>query len=123
MATPDLNEPLIIPRQALIDKLEENLAAEVAKREKAEADRAAERQEMLDAIAAFTPDELYNIFRRHYAEDVSTLKWDKEHKTFVTADLAPTPIETDLEKFTRVLTMATQDNIEVTPNESLYRLL
>lgn len=121
--TPDLNKPLTIERETLIAKLNENLAAEVAKREKAEADRAAERQEILDLIATFTPDELYNIFASNYTTDPAALKFDKEHKSYVTNEIKPTQTETDLEKFARVLEMATDKTLELTPNESLYKLL
>lgn len=121
--TPDLNKPLTIDRDVLIAKLQENLDAEVAKRVAAEAEQAAVRQEALDAIAAFTPDELYNIFRDYYSTEATTLKFDKEHKSYVTHATEPTRLENDLEKFVRVLTMASDKTVEITPNESIYKLL
>lgn len=123
MATPDLNKPLTIARTDLVDKLQENLDAEVAKREAKEAEQAAERETVLAAIAEFTPDELYNIFRSFYTVDDKNLALDKTNQAFVTPTIKPTRIETDTEKFVRVLTMANDTNIELTPGESLYALL
>lgn len=123
MATPDLNKPLTIARPALIEKLDENLAAEVAKREAAEAERAEERKAVIDAIKKFSDDELYNIFESNFTVEVDTLKFDKKNKSYVTQAIKPSKTESDLEKFARVLKMANDETVELIPNQVLYDLL
>jgi hypothetical protein len=121
--TPDLDKPLTIKRTVLIAKLQENLDKEVAKREEAEAAEEKGREDVLAAIAAFTPDELYNIFAHNYSTKVETLKFDKDQKSWVTKDVIPTARETDLEKFVRVLGIASDADILLKPNQELYGLL
>lgn len=123
MATPDLNKPLNLNRTTLLKKLEENLAAEVAKRNEAEAEQTKSREEILALIAEFTPDELYNIFRHKWIADVEGLKYAKEKKTWVTEAIKPTKTESDLEKFVRVLGMTDDKTVEVLPSESLYAVI
>lgn len=121
--TPDLNKPLTIPRETLITRLQENLDAEVAKRTEAEAEQTKAREEVLAAIAEFTPDELYNIFFSRWVVDLDGLKLAKERKTWVTEEIKPTKKESDLEKFVRILGYASDKDIELLPNQELFSLL
>lgn len=123
VATPDLNKPLTIPRTTLIEKLQENLDAEKAKREATAAEQVKAREEVVALIARFNDDELYNIFHQYWTIDEETLKTAKKNKTFVTPAVEPSKKESDLEKFVRVLGLATDTEIEVFPSDNLYPLL
>lgn len=120
---PDINKPLTIPRLEVVKRLEEHLAEEVKKREDAIAAEEKSREETLAAIAKFTPDELYNLFYEVYTVTAKDITFDQENKSYVTTEAVPTKLESDLEKFVRVLKMAKDESIEVTPSQELYRLL
>lgn len=123
----DIDKPLSIKREALIARLQENLDKEQAARADMEARAAASRQAAVDAIHTLTDDELHNIVARFLGgggrDLVEQIQKAKEDETFVTPKLAVSRRENDLEKFVRVLGMASDSVIEVKPNQPIYSLL
>ena len=123
----EIEQPLHIPREALITRLKSNLADKRKKREEAEAAVKASRKEVEAVIGKFSNDELVNILTAHLYADQERLKgWAKnaqEEKQYVSHDSKPTPVEDKLEKTVRVLEMASDQEIEITPQDAIYPLL
>lgn len=115
--------PLNIKREALIKALQEKLDARVAEREAEQKLLDDARKELVDAIKAFSEDELYSIFKEYYTIDASKLRDAKKDKRFVPSTVQPTSNETELERAVRVLGMADDKTVEVKPTSNLYRLL
>lgn len=119
----DIKKPLHIPRKTLIARLEEVLKEKEKVRTDAEAEQASRRAKFTAAVKEFTDDELTNIFYDHVSNDIDTLEKWKEIKRFVSEESKPTPVEDQLAKQVRVLKMASDDDIEIAPNDNLYPLL
>lgn len=124
----DISQPLHIPKDALIARLQEVSDEATQKRADAAAKAQAARQTVLDAVAQLSPDQVANILDYklggygdskvvEFVEDV--VKNDK----FKTIDSVPTGIETVLERTIRVLGLASDSTIEVTPSDSIYSYL
>lgn len=123
----DVAQPLHIPRTALIEALNTRLDEEKKAREDADAAATARRQSLVDTVAKLSSDQVTNILS-HYVNDSTDglTKWveDKvEEKKFVSKALEVTPTENRIEKYVRVLTLASDDQIEVAPSDPIYPLL
>lgn len=116
-------KPLHVPTGKLIARLQERATEERERREKAEQAVADKRRELTEAIMALSEDELTNLVGQHVTQDPKWFVDAKEAKKFVSKESVPTPIETTLEKQIRVLKMASDEQIEVTPDEQIYQLL
>lgn len=125
----DIETPLNIKREDLIAVLETRLDEEKTKRETATAAQQANRQKAIDAIKSLTDDELFNIFGQFVKSVIDATdfaQWVekvKERKQYVSAEQQPDYIESTLERTVRVLKLAANDTIEVTPTDSIYPLL
>lgn len=125
----DIETPLNIKREDLITVLQGRLDEEKTKRETATAEQQANRQKVIDAIKTFTDDELFNIFNNYAksaADATDFAQWvekAKESKKYVSKEQQPDYIESTLERTVRVLKLAANETIEVTPTDSIYPLL
>lgn len=123
----DLEQPLTIPRQSLIDTLQTNLDAEKAEREKAIAAVAARRKEAANAVSSLSKDELLNLVQQYVTADLDDIVKMVEEAgqtgRLKSKDQTAGPKETALEKTVRVLTLANNDVIEVQPRTEIYNLL
>lgn len=123
----DIDKPLTIGRETLIGVLQENLDKEREAREKAEKNVADSRAKAIEALNALTDDELYNLVQQNTGWGseamAERLTKAKEDETYVTPKLATSRRENDLEKFVRVLGMASDSTVEVKPNQPIYNLL
>lgn len=119
----ELAKPINLDRVKVIDRLNELNAEAQAERDAEEAKFAAKRQEVLDAIAAFTPMELYRIFANNFTTSLEDLKEYKKEGTFDLEDPPRPKVETDRERFIRVLEMSPDATVEVAPTDDLYRQL
>lgn len=122
----DPQKPLNIKREDLIAKLQENLDEETAKREAKEARAAADRQSVSDWVEEHH-DEVVEYLGRgiegSWANVLKGLEDRFEGDAYVPKGATPTVRENDLEKYVRVLSMATDSTIEVTPDQPIYNLL
>lgn len=117
--------PLHIDRTKLIERLQEVAAEAEASRQKASDSAKAARQAILDLAAQLTPDQVANLVD-HFVGPCEPVKWFTdaiEGDKFVSKDVAPTAIETAIEKQIRVLEMATDTTVELQPTDSLYAYL
>jgi hypothetical protein len=120
-------QPLHIPRESLITRLEERRNDEIKAREdRAEAARKA-RQEIVSKVEKLTSDQVTNVLH-HFVQTApaSLHKWLDdvlENGKFVSKDEAPTSTETQLDKMISVLNLAADKEIEVAPTDPIYPLL
>lgn len=119
----NLPNPLNIPRPDLIKALQAKADAEAAKRKDSQDVLDASRKAAVDAINMFSPEELYEIFRDHYTVDAEFLTKCKTEKLWVPPQVQPSCTETALERAVRVLTLASDETVQVKPDSDLYRLL
>jgi hypothetical protein len=124
----DVDEPLVIDREKLVEVLQGNLTEEQNKRIKAEDDRMSNRQEIAAEIRAWSDDELVNFFTRNVnvMSKFDFLEWSarvRESGQFKSAETKPTERETSLEKYVRVLNLASNSTISVKPHDEVYPLL
>lgn len=124
-----LQKPLNLDREKVVAKLKENLANEKAKREAAEKKesdaRNAFRQFVLDH-----EEQIVNYLRSSLAGSSSSWTNSLERAeevfkddAFKSPDSKPGRLESELEKFVRVLEMTAEATIEVEPTQQVYDLL
>jgi CHAD domain-containing protein len=123
----ELTVPLNVSREALIETLQANLDAEKQKREEAQAAITKRREAAEEAISSLSADELLNLVQKYVndsLDDIVEMVADaKATGRLKSADMKPGPKESSLEKFVRVLSMASDPNIEVQVADSIYSLL
>lgn len=123
----ELTVPLNVPRQSLIDTLQGNLDEERQKREDAEAAIKKRREAAEEAVASLSSDELLNLVQKYVTDSLDELVEmvadAKATGRLKSAESKPGPKESSLEKFVRVLTLASDETIEVQVSDDLYRLL
>lgn len=121
------NQPLHIARETLLTQLRERQAEEQKKREEADAAVKARRQEAVEAVATLSPVEMLTLVQKQYGQDldaiVEMVKEAKETKRLIPADSKPNVTETRIDKWVRVLDLASDEQIEVTPTDEVYSLL
>ncbi len=127
MSTGNITQSLHIPKDALVGRLQEVANEAAAKRQDAADATKASRQSLLDAVGKLTADQVANILHNQICSDVSELEkkvnsWVEEGK-YVSIELAPTAVETALERTIRVLSMASDKEIEVKPTDEVYAYL
>jgi hypothetical protein len=125
--TPDLREPLHLNKEAVLEKLRENLEEERAKRaeatEKEKQARLSVNQVVLDEA-----DQIVGYLWRQFGANSWSQLEELLTKFFENNDYRPKAIkpshrEDSLEKFVRVLSMASNKDLTVEPTDSLYELL
>jgi hypothetical protein len=123
----DVKEPLEIPRETLIGTLQTNLDKAVAEREEKNAATIAS----MNAFKAFLAEHADEV-AGYVARGLGFRNWEESlvqvTRLFEDTDFTPvavkqTPNENSLEKFVRVLSLASNKTISVSPDEELYRLL
>lgn len=123
----DIAQPLHIPREALIKRLEERVAEEQEKRREAQESARKQRETVLAAVEKLTTDQVANILSYYIGllgEDLT--KWVEEkveQKKFVSKDVEPSSTETRLDKTIRVLKLASDKEVEIKPTDPVYPLL
>lgn len=124
---PNLREPLQLNTEQVLAKLQENLADEQAKRmEATEAEKQARltvQQKVLDEA-----DNIVGYLWRQFGVSSWAQLEEQLTKFFEANDYRPKGIkpshrEDSLEKFVRVLSMASNKTLTVEPTDSLYDLL
>jgi hypothetical protein len=115
--------PLNLDRAQLIAALQEKADAEKAKREAEQAKLDEARKEAIDAISAFSPQELYEIFRANFTTSVEDLTRYHDEERYVPKPVQAGKAETDLERAIRVLNLAADKTVEVRQGSDLYSLL
>ena len=125
-------QPLHVKRTDLIAAVQKRFDEEKQKRADAEKARSEARQAAVAAVQEFSGDQLTNIVAEYLkyigsmADNDYIVKWAKDKQeagAFVTKELQVTLVETSLEKWVRVLELATDEEIEVTPTDEVYSLL
>ena len=96
---------------------------EKAKREAEQAKLDEARKEAIDAISAFSPQELYEIFRANFTTSVEDLTRYHTEERYVPKPVQAGKTETDLERAVRVLGMGTDKTVQVAVGTDLYSLL
>lgn len=124
----DVDEPLVIAREKLVEALQTNLDEEKEKRQKAEEERASNRQEMAAEIDAWSDDEKVNFFTQSIGvmTKYDFLEWSarvREEGRYKSKETKPSEKESALEKYVRVLNMADNATISVKPHDEVYPLL
>jgi hypothetical protein len=124
----DIQGALHIPRTKLITRLKEvRTEAETKRKEAAEAERK-RRKEVLDQVSKLTTDQVANMLTHFRCTgDESLVKWLKddviENEKFKTIEPAATAVETSLDRTIRVFELASDEQIEVKPSDSIYSYL
>lgn len=129
--TTDLDKPLNIGREALVARLQENLDEEKKERETVEAKERAARttvqqfvedheDELIQWIGAGAPGGFGSGGWEDIAKNMARFFEDNDYKP---KSARKSKRENDLEKFVRVLNMATDTTVEVKPNQPIYDLL
>ena len=116
-------EPLNLDREAVIEALQAKVVEESDKRaaEQAKLDEA--RKEAIQAIEAFSPQELYEIFRINFTVEAEDLLRYHDEERYVPKPIQAGKTETDLERAVRVLGMGTDKTVQVAVGTDLYSLL
>src|SRR5215471_16621071 len=123
----DVREPLTIPRESLLATLQENLDTAKAERE----EKHAKENAALDEFKAFLTDHLDEV-SGYLVRCIGWNGWEETLKTFqrtfedgdyAPAGVKPSKKETALEKYVRVLGLASNSTISVEPGDDLYPLL
>lgn len=126
VSTPEISKPLNINRGSLINRLQENLDKERRHREEVEA-KEAEARRSFQQFFTDHEDEFIVFLGRQYCGSWKDVQehFEKlfEDGSFKPKGKSPSEKENDLEKFVRVLKMATDETIEVTPQQPIYHLL
>ena len=125
--TPDLHEPLHLNKDEVLAKLQENLAEEQAKRQEA-SDKEKQARLAVNQVVIDEADQIVGYLWRQFgahswAQLEEMLAKFFESNDFRAKAAKPTPREDSLEKFVRVLSMATNKTLTVEPTDSLYSLL
>lgn len=123
----DVREPLEIPRETLLATLQENLDKAKAEREEAHAKVNADLAEFKDFVSAHQ-DEVAGYLAASFGfttwsdlqKQVERLFEDRDYKP---VGVKPTKKEGALEKYVRVLSLASNKSILVQPGDDLYPLL
>lgn len=121
----DIEQPLHIKRDKLLERIQERIDEEQAKREAANAARKAAKQATLDAVATLSLDQLTNILD-NFVGAGNLVEWIanvNEKERFVSKEDQPVHPETTLQKLHRILSLASDDVIEVKPSDSVYAVL
>lgn len=119
----NLPKPLNVKRVDVISALQKRADEEEAKR-KEESERIESlKKDAKEAIAKFTPDEMYAIFNSYFTTEAEDLVRYQEQKRFVPEESKPTKVETDIERAVRVLNMSPDETIELRPDSDIYKLL
>jgi len=116
-------EPLNLDREAVVTALQAKADEEKAKREAEQAKLDEARKEAIDAIALFTPQELYEIFRINFTVDADDLQRYHAEEKYVPKPVAVGKTETDVERAIRVLGMSSEKTVPVKVGTDLYGLL
>lgn len=123
----DVREPLTIPRKALIGVLQANLDEATAEREEKNAAAIAD----MEAFKAFLADHADEV-AGYVANSLGFSNWatslTQVERFFEDRDWTPKAVkatvkEDRLEKFVRVLSLASNEAISVSPDDDLYPLL
>lgn len=132
MSTYEDKKPLHVKRTTLLETVQKRFDEEKAKRAEAEANRTAARKAAVEAVSALNPDQLTNLAAEYLAltsgghTNERIEEWAKdvaEHGKFVTKELKASSNETSLEKWLRVLEIASDEEIEIAPTDEIYVLL
>jgi hypothetical protein len=123
----DITNALSIPREALIGRLQEVHDEAESKRKAAQDAANAKRQALLDAVGKLSRDQVANLLT-HYVQSnedalLKTVGDWVEEKKFVSQDIEPTYVETVLERTIRVLGLASDEEVQVQPSDSIYAYL
>ena len=110
-------KPLNIDRAKLLAKIQANLAAEKAAREAEAAKQSAAQKEVTDFVAA-NAEKIANYFHRNVVGG----SWGNTLEG-VTETSKPGRLESELEKYARVLDMSADDSVEVFPGHDVYDLI
>lgn len=125
--SPNLREPLHLQTEAVLAKLQENLEAERAKRqeasEKEKAARLAVEQIVLDEADQLVGYLWMQFGARNWADLEKRLTDYLEQNDLRAKAVKPSHKEDALEKFVRILSMASNKTLTVEPTDSLYDLL
>lgn len=123
-----LKEPLEIPRQALIDKIQANLDHETAEREA----EAAKAKAAKDAFSDFITENHEKVigwvssvlgFPGNFARSLEAIEEIFKDHDYTPKVAKPTKKENELEKLRDVLKISANETIQVTPDMDVYRLL
>lgn len=127
MNAPELLKPLNVKRDEVIKKLDANFAEEKKKREEAEAKEKAARAEVTafltdhaDQVAGYFADHVNGRWSQLLEELTDEVFKDDNYKP---KDSVPGRLETELEKFVRVLKMSADETIEILPTQPIFNLL
>lgn len=123
----EVTKPLTFEKEALLGRLQEVKDEHENKRREAEEKATARRQDLLTAVGTLTDDQVANILSHFVGSDQDALiKWiteKVEQDKFVTIKQEPTGVETQVERWIRILNLASDKTIEVRPNEAIYAYL
>lgn len=123
---PQIEKPLNVDRKKILAKLNENFQKEKAKRD--EADQ--KEKDARAAVVQFVLDhdtQVAGYFAANFGGSWKTLLEELEERfkddAFAPKDSKPGRLESELEKFARVLEMSTDETIEILPTQPIFDLL
>lgn len=123
-----LEKPLVLKRGDVIAKLNENLKKEQDKRKEAEKKEADARNDFRQFLLDHE-EQVVNYVAACFGGGSWKLKLERVEQSFdkdeqyKTPESKPGRLESELEKFVRVLGMGAEDTIEVKPTQAVYDLL
>lgn len=112
--------PLSVPRESLIEILQEKLDETAALRDEGLEDAKKADAPVLEAIALFTPDELLSIFRSYFTVKVPDLLAHKREQTFVPEEEKVPADEERMQNVINLLHASTDAVIELDSSSELY---
>lgn len=123
---PQIEKPLNVDRKKIIIKLNENFSKEKAKRDEADQKEKDARAEVVQFVIDHDT-QIAGYLSNHYGGSWKQLMERLEEvfkdDNFAPKDSKPGRLESELEKFVRVLEMSTDETIEILPTQPIFDLL